>query len=92
MTNSGNATHLTTHLTVSEVAKRKGVTRAAVYTAIVQRRLAHERIMGRIAVKKADAEAWKPLRSPGRPPGRAMSADTKLRISAAQKQKLRKSA
>lgn len=74
-------------LTVGEVARLKGVTRAAVYAAIAQGRLSSLRILGRICIAESDAKVWLPVRWSGRSPGIPMSADAKRRIAASQKRR-----
>ncbi len=74
-------------LTVPEVARLKGVTCAAVYAAITQRRLPSIRVLGRIGIPESDAKSWRPVRWSGRPPGIPMSADAKQRIAASQKRR-----
>lgn len=75
-------------LTVNEAAKLKGVSRAAVYSAITRNRLPCRRVLGRIAVREADVLAWTALGyQGGRPQGTAMSEEAKARISQAQKRR-----
>jgi excisionase family DNA binding protein len=81
-------------LTPLEAAILKGVSRAAIYTAIKEGRLPHTRILGRIALKKSDVAAWTPMSYKGRPgvnarrpKGLAMSEEAKARISESQKRR-----
>jgi hypothetical protein len=74
-------------LSVAKVARLKGVTRAAVYAAIAQRRLSSVRVLDRIAIRAAAAEAWQPVRGKGRPAGIPMSADARRRISLNQQRR-----
>ena len=74
-------------LTVSEVARRKGVSRSAVYKAIAQGRLASRCVLDKCAIPVSEAEKWTPQRAGGRRVGSAMSAEGKARISAGQKQR-----
>lgn len=73
-------------LTVPEAAALKGVTTAAIYTAISEGRLRHQKILGRIAVKEADVLAWTPIYHAGRRKGAKLSAEAKAKISEKQKQ------
>ena len=75
-------------LSVSQAAKLKGVSRAAVYGAIAGGRLSHQRILGHIGLREADVVAWKPLGiKTGRPKGIPMSAEAKARLSESQKRR-----
>jgi hypothetical protein len=49
------------YLTVSEAAARKGITPAAIYLAVQQERLPSTKILGRIAIKEKDIDAYEPL-------------------------------
>ena len=53
-------------LTVDEAAQLKGVTRAAIYAAVKEGRLPHERVLRRIGLRRQDVEAWQPIASAGR--------------------------
>lgn len=72
-------------LTVSEAAELKGVTRAAIYTAISEGRLRHQKVLGRLAVREADILAWTPAYHVGRRKGVKLSAEAKAKISEKQK-------
>ena len=72
-------------LTVAEAAAMKSVTRSAVYRAIAEGRLPHQRVLGHVAIRKRDVESWLPVHHAGRPKGRPMSDEAKLRISQSQK-------
>jgi excisionase family DNA binding protein len=81
-------------LTVRESAKLAGVSLTAIYTAIAEGRLPHQRVLERIAIRKSDVMAWKPCpelgqhgrkgRS-GRPKGLTMSEESKARLAASQR-------
>lgn len=72
------------YLSVSQVAKLKGISRNAVYKAVSEGRLASVRIAG-VAIRRADAEAWTPKSRTGRRKGIAASEAAKVKISEAQK-------
>ena len=81
-------------ITAAEAARLKGVTPTAIYTAVSEGRLPHQRVLGHIALKRADVLEWTPIRYAGRPgrasgraPGTAMSEETRQRISEAQKRR-----
>lgn len=83
-------------LSVGQAAKLKGVSRTAVYHAISRGSLPHIRIINHIALREGDVLAWELVRYAGRPgskgrggrpKGIPMSAETKRRISEAQKQR-----
>lgn len=69
-------------LTVTQAAKMKGVTRAAVYKAIAEGRVPHQIVLGRSALLEADVVAWVPRT---REKGIPRSKEIKARISAGQK-------
>ena len=54
-------------ITVDEAATLKGVTKAAVYAAVKEGRLPHERVLRRIAVRRDAVEAWQPIAYRDRP-------------------------
>ncbi len=54
-------------ITPLEASVLKGVTRSAIYAAIKEGRLAHTRVLGRVALKKSDVAAWTPMSYKGRP-------------------------
>ncbi len=49
------------YLTVAEAAERKSVTPAAIYAAIKDGRLESVKMLGRIALKEKDVDAYVPL-------------------------------
>lgn len=69
--NDGNLTMLrkrgyhgrveTNWLTPAEVAKQKGVSKTAVYSAISRGSLTAHRMLGRLAVSEEDAARWQPV-------------------------------
>ena len=82
----------TEYITPAEAARLKDVSRAAIYLAIKEGRLNAEKVLGRVALKKAEVQAWTPMRYAGRPgvtarrpKGIPMSEETRARISASQK-------
>ncbi len=75
-------------LTVGEAARLKGVSRTAIYAAIVRKRLPRRYSRGSLVVREADVLAWESLRKKsGRPKGQSMSDEHKARISEAQKRR-----
>lgn len=74
-------------LTAAEAAQLKGVSRAAIYSAIAEGRLPHQRVLGRLAVREADVLAWMPQPYSGRRKGTPMSPEAKARISEGQKRR-----
>lgn len=74
-------------MTVAEVAQRKSVSRSAVYRAISQGQLSSRLVLGHVAVRRVDVEAWKPKERKGRRKGTPMSAEGKAKISAGQKKR-----
>lgn len=48
------------YLTPAEAAERKGVARSAIYKAIREGRLPSEQMLGRVAVKVTDLDAYEP--------------------------------
>ncbi len=74
-------------LTVMEAAQLKGVKRATIYSAITQGRLAHRRVLGKLALRESDVLAWTPRPHAGRGKGKPMSEEAKARISASQKKR-----
>ena len=75
------------YLTPDEAAKLKGVSRTTIYSAIAEGRLAHTRILGRLALKEADVVAWTPTPHSGRPKGIPVSETARARMSAAQQRR-----
>jgi excisionase family DNA binding protein len=73
-------------LTVAQAAQLKGVSRTAIYNAILARRLPHRKVLGHLAVREADVLAWTPNPRSGRRKGARLSAEAKARISEANKQ------
>ena len=74
-------------LTPAEAAQLKHVSRAAIYAAIAEGRLPHQRVLGRLAVREKDVLAWTPAPNSGRRKGTAMSQEAKARISQSQKRR-----
>lgn len=74
-------------LTAAEAAQLKGVTRSAVYKAMKQKKLQTERVLGRLALRRAEVEAWKPKERTGRRKGTRMSAEARERISEGQRRR-----
>ena len=72
-------------LTPDEAAKLKGLSRTAIYSAIAEGRLAHTRVLGRLALREADVLAWHSHR--GRPKGVRISDEVRARMSKAQKRR-----
>lgn len=72
-------------LTPAEAAQFKGVSRTAVYSAIAENRLGHVRMLGRLAVRRSDLVAWKPVRYAGRPKGFTVSAEIRAKMSQSSK-------
>ena len=77
-----------TLLTVTQAAKRKGVSRPTIYKAIADRRLPAQQVLGRTAVKEADLMATDLGQAKrGRPAGQTMSAKHKAAIAKSQKRR-----
>ena len=75
-------------LSVSQAAELKGVSRAAIYSAIARGRLPHQRVLGHIGVRRADVLTWIPVGyKGGRPKGTPMSDGAKARLSESQKRR-----
>ena len=74
-------------LTAVEAANLKGVTRAAIYGAIRGGRLAHQKVLGRIALLESDVLAWTPKPKSGRRRGSQLSEEARAKISASQKRR-----
>ena len=75
-------------LSVSQASELKGVSRAAIYSAIARGRLRHQRVLGHIGVRRADVLAWMPVGyKGGRPKGTPMSDEAKARLSQSQKRR-----
>jgi excisionase family DNA binding protein len=72
-------------LTVAEAAKKKGVSRSAIYKAIDQGRIKAQITLGRLALSEDDVRQWQPHIVAGWPKGKKVSAETKAKISASQK-------
>ncbi len=75
------------YLSVSQVAKLKGVSRNAVYKAVQDERLASRRLIGIVAIKRDDATAWTPKARTGRRKGIPTSEEAKAKISASQRKR-----
>lgn len=76
-------------LTPAEAAQLKNVSRAAIYAAIAEGRLPHQRVLGHLAVQEKDVLAWTPAPNSGRRKGTPMSQEAKTRISIGQKRRWR---
>ena len=77
-----------TLLTVSQAAQRKGVSTKAIYAAIARKRLPRRYAKGNLVVRESDLVAWEASKSVGgRPKGKRMSAESRLRLSQAQKRR-----
>jgi len=81
-------------LTVDEAAQLKGVTVAAIYSAIKENRLPCVRILNRIGLRQDDVQSWtprsyagRPGAKSGRPKGIPMSLEAKSRIAESQRQR-----
>lgn len=72
-------------LSVSQVAQLKGVSRNAVYKAVNEKRLPSTQLVGYIALRVSDVEAWIPRERTGRRQGVKPSEDTKQRIAESQR-------
>lgn len=73
-------------LTITDVAKLKGLSRTAVYNATNSGVLPYTQLLGKRAVRESDAKKWQPTgKKTGRPKGVAVSAETKRKISEGQK-------
>ncbi len=72
-------------LSVSQVAQLKGVSRNAVYKAVSEKRLPSQQIVGHIALRAADVEAWNPRERTGRREGVKVTEETKQRIAESQR-------
>ena len=75
-------------ITPADVAKEKGVTRAAVYLAIKTRHLRAETLFGRVLIDKSAAAQWTPVKSNkergmmgGRPKSAATNAKNEDRLA-----------
>ncbi len=49
------------YISVSEAAKRKGMSRSAMYQAVAEGRIPHVMLVGKIALKEKDVDAYEPL-------------------------------
>jgi excisionase family DNA binding protein len=67
-----------------QAAQLKGVSRAAVYAAIKDGRLASQMIAGHLVLSEADVLAWIPVTQSGKRRSSPMSDEVKKRISASQ--------
>ena len=75
-------------ISVSQAARLKDVTPAAVYKAVHSKRLSHHILLGHIGLNKAEVLAWNPIgHRAGRPKGTPVSDEAKKRMSASQKQR-----
>ena len=75
------------YLSASQVAKLKNVSRNAVYKAISEGRLLATQIVGVVAIKKTDAQAWEPKAAQGRRKGTRLSEEAKAKISESQRKR-----
>lgn len=73
------------YLSVSQVALLKGVSRNAVYKAVREERLASTELVGTVAIRRVDAEAWQVRSRVGRVAGQPTSPEAKAKISASQR-------
>lgn len=72
-------------LSVSQVALSKGVSRNAVYKAVREGRLPSTELVGTVAIRWTDVEAWQARRRVGRVVGKPASPEAKAKISASQR-------
>ena len=73
------------YLTVSQVATLKSVSRNAVYKAVHDGRLAATQLVGRVAIRRMDAQSWTPKERTGRRKGVATSDAAKAKIAESQR-------
>ena len=73
------------YLSVSQVANLKGVSRNAVYKAVREGRLVSTKLVGVVAIRRSDAEAWSARSRTGRKTGKPTSEEAKAKISVAQR-------
>lgn len=78
------------YLSVSQVAEIKGVSRNAVYKAVKEGRLICVRIVGRIAITRAEAQKWNAKARTGRRQGTPTSEEAKAKIAASQRMRWKK--
>jgi len=78
------------YLSVSQVAELKGVSRNAVYKAVQEGRLFCVRIVGRIAITRAEAQNWNAKARTGRRKGRPTNEEAKAKIAASQRKRWQK--
>ena len=74
-------------LTPAQAAKLKKVSRTAIYNALADGRLRGVRVLGRIGIARHELKEWRPQARVGRPPGKAMSTESKRKLSETQKQR-----
>ena len=74
-------------LTPAQAAKLKKVSRTAIYNALADGRLRGVRVLGRIGIAREVLKAWQPQARVGRPQGKPMSAESKEKLSEAQKRR-----
>ena len=73
------------YLTVNQVAVAKGVSRNAVYKAVRDGRLAATTLVGRVAIRRTDADTWTPGERTGRRKGVPTSDAAKAKIAESQR-------
>ena len=74
-------------LTPAQAAQLKGVSRTTIYSAIAEGRLPCVRVLGRLALEKADVLEWTPRKNAGRPRGIIVSDDTRKKMSESHKRR-----
>lgn len=75
-------------LTVSQAARKKGVTRTTIYNAIAGKRLASVQVLGRTAIKESDLMASDLGQGKsGPPPGKPLSAKHRAALRKAHEQR-----
>ena len=77
-------------ITPDEAAGLKGVSRAAIYAAISERRLHAVKVLKRLALRKSEVLAWAPMPHSGRRKGFTVTEATRRRMSEAQKRRFAK--
>ena len=73
------------YLTVCQVATLKSVSRNAVYKAVHDGRLAATQLVGRVAIRRTDAQNWIPRERTGRRKGVPTSEAAKAKIAESQR-------
>ena len=81
-------------ITPAEAARRKGVSHPTIYSAIADGRLPGVHVLGRLALREDDVEAWEPINYAGRPGvkgrggrprGTPATPETRARLAEAQR-------